>query len=142
MLGNLTTVNSVLTWNQILLVFVIDGHPHQDLVRQVLFAETLEEVVGEPGVHVELVLDLPLTSTSDPLCEAPQRLGSFIGVAALGPLLESTFGKCGLVVGAPDLLQVPGDLEAPPVADVEVVQPPSERLPSTVVIVSSRVPAP
>ena len=34
--------------------------------------------------------------------------------------------------------QVPVDLEAPSVADVEVVQPPSERLPSTVVIVSFR----
>ena len=95
MLGNLTTVNSILGRKhflfllpvQVLLVLVVDRHTHQDLVRQVLLAETLEEVVGEPAVHIQLVLQFSLASTSDPLCEAPQRLGGFVGVPALGPLL-------------------------------------------------------
>ena len=70
---------------------------HKDLARAVLLAETFEKLVAQLRVHVQLVLQLPLTAPSKPLGKAPQRLGGLVRVPRLGPLLVAALGERGLV---------------------------------------------
>ena len=79
-----------------------------------------------------------LVRVMEPFGEGAERLGGGVGVYALFSVLVSRFEQLALVVGAPNHLQVPVDVELLVVGDVELADPTAESFATAVSVEGTR----
>ena len=110
--------------SQLNIILIITWESMGDLVSLVMLSMSFHVVVHEAFVSVQLS-PYPFPS-SEPIGEAAESLGRFIRTLGLLPHSVSVFRDKVLIMVRPGLVEIPMDLEALSVADVELSTPTSQ----------------